>query len=245
MNVEEMILYEDANIIVCHKAAGLPVQSVGIGRQDMMSLLMNYLSEKQQKVPYLGLVHRLDQPVEGIIVFAKNKKAAAELSRQVSDGGMKKVYLAVCCVSDSKIDAAGEQNDNNEIRLVNYLKKDARTNVSSIVQQNTPGAKRSELIYEVLAEKEQEGKTYALVRIHLLTGRHHQIRVQMAGAGMPLYGDRKYNQEWENFQLQERENGTGTQLALCAVSLTFDYQGKKGKMMKFEVKPSSGIFSVF
>lgn len=262
MKAGQMILYEDQNIIVCRKPSGLPVQSAGIGTQDMMSLLMNYLSEKQQGVPYLGLIHRLDQPVEGILVFAKNKKAAAELSAQVSDGRMKKIYLAVCCkkadtdgrekksiVSGSRngsgVKAADKHMHNGSVKLVNYLKKDARTNTSAIVPQNTPGAKKSELIYEVLDVAEIGGREYKLVKIALLTGRHHQIRVQMAGAGMPLYGDRKYNQEWESFRLQQWEQGTGTQLALCAAALSFACPGKNKKSMEFEVKPSPGIFSIF
>ena len=118
LNGTQMILYEDRDILVCHKAAGLPVQSAGVGSKDMESILLNYLKEKQQaepenrtekkhsvrtdtqRIPYLGVVHRLDQPVEGIIVFAKNKKAAAGLSRQISGGMLKKVYLAVCCVDN-------------------------------------------------------------------------------------------------------------------------------------------------
>lgn len=242
-----MIIYEDAHILVCHKPSGLPVQSAGVGRQDMMSLLMNYLSEKQQGIPYLGLVHRLDQPVEGILVFAKNKKAAAELSRQVTDGSMKKVYRAVCCERGGKAEStkvapgkAGEQ-----YHLTNYLKKDARTNTSSIVSEKTPGAKKSELIYQVLEEKEAGENRYSLVEIHLLTGRHHQIRVQMAGSQKPLYGDRKYNKEWEAYRLPQWEESGGTQLALCAASLSFWHPANKKKRMEFQVQPSGEIFRMF
>jgi 23S rRNA pseudouridine1911/1915/1917 synthase len=263
-----MILYEDRDILVCHKAAGIPVQSAGVGTKDLVSQLMNYLSEKQQGMPYLGLVHRLDQPVEGILVFAKNKKAAAELSRQVTDGSMQKVYLAVCCEDGTEAKSLNQQKktvsqdelqkvrqslqDNPDenfagqtYHLTDCLKKDARTNTSSIVPEHTPGAKKSELLYQVLKETEAGQKQYALVRVRLLSGRHHQIRVQMAGAGMPLYGDRKYNPVWESFRQQDCEQGAGTQLALCAASLSFDHPTKKKRRMEFEVQPSAGIFALF
>ena len=242
MDMEHMILFEDKDMIVCHKPSGLPVQCAQVGRQDMMSMLMNYLSEGQQGMPYLGLVHRLDQPVEGILVFAKNKKAAAELSRQVTDGSMEKRYLAVCCGETA---GNGEKNEETEHHLVNYLKKDARTNTSSIVCQSTQGAKKSELKYQVLEETEEDGRRYTLVEIHLLTGRHHQIRVQMAGIQRPLYGDRKYNAEWESYRLPRCEQGSGTQLALCASSLSFFHPSGKKKRMNFKVIPSAGIFQIF
>ena len=240
MDIKPEILYEDEGIIVCHKEAGVPVQSGRVGEQDMVSILLNYLSEKQQKVPYLGLIHRLDQPVEGIIVFAKNKKAASDLSRQVSDGTMKKIYLAVCC--DSR---RGQNTDDREnVSLVNYLKKDSRTNTSSIVEKNVSGAKRSELSYRILKKTEIDQKDYVLAEITLMTGRHHQIRVQMAGAGYPLYGDRKYNNEWESYRIKEYGSDAGAKLALCAASLEFCHPVSK-KVMKFSTKPSSEIFTVF
>lgn len=257
MDMEPMILFEDQDVIVCHKPAGLPVQCAQVGRQDMMSMLMNYLSEGQQGMPYLGLVHRLDQPVEGILVFAKNKKAAAELSRQVTDGSMEKRYLAVCCaeigdtrnirnMQENQLKTEHmKKNETTEHHLVNYLKKDARTNTSSIVGQGTPGAKKSELKYRVLEKTEEEGRGYILAEIRLLTGRHHQIRVQMAGIQRPLYGDRKYNGEWESYRLSRCEQGSGTQLALCASSLSFFHPSAKKKRMQFKVTPSAGIFQIF
>ena len=256
MDMEHMILFEDKDMIVCHKPSGLPVQCAQVGRQDMMSMLMNYLSEGQQGMPYLGLVHRLDQPVEGIIVFAKNKKAAADLSRQVTDGSMEKVYLAVCCEmedadenekssGEGKEPATTERGKKKTVHhLTDYLKKDARTNTSSIVPQNTPGAKKSELDYQILGKFEENGRRYTLVQIHLLTGRHHQIRVQMAGHQMPLYGDRKYHAEWENCRLASCEQGESTQLALCAASLSFVHPSGKKKRMNFQVTPSAGVFQL-
>ncbi len=97
-----MILYEDKDIIVCHKMAGIAVQSARIGEKDLVSMLNNHLMEQaDQRMEPVRVVHRLDQPVEGIVVFAKNKKAAASLSAQITDGSMKKVYQAVCCVTEA------------------------------------------------------------------------------------------------------------------------------------------------
>ena len=188
-NIENMILYEDKEIIVCHKAAGIAVQSARIGMPDMESTLKNYLVAKNPgKMPYLGVVHRLDQPVEGVLVFAKNKKAAAGLTGQITSGSVTKEYLAVTAQKVEKVQG----------HLEDYLKKDGKTNTSAVVTPETDGAKKAVLDYEVLNEVSDErtltGKRI-LVRIQLGTGRHHQIRVQMAHAGMSLLGDRKYNPE--------------------------------------------------
>jgi 23S rRNA pseudouridine1911/1915/1917 synthase len=109
------ILYEDGQLLVCRKPAGVPVQSGKVGQKDMVSILRNYRNGKEGDT-YIGLVHRLDQPVQGVMVFAKTKMAAAELSRQITDGRMKKQYLAVTCGKPMKKQGA----------LVDYLLKDGR-----------------------------------------------------------------------------------------------------------------------
>ena len=213
-NIENMILYEDKEIIVCHKAAGIAVQSARIGMPDMESTLKNYLVAKNPgKMPYLGVVHRLDQPVEGVLVFAKNKKAAAGLTGQITSG------------SDTK----GHLED--------YLKKNGKTNTSAVVTPETDGAKKAVLDYEVLNEVSDErtltGKRI-LVRIQLGTGRHHQIRVQMAHAGMSLLGDRKYNPE----------DSSGLPLGLCSCHLVFRHP-VTGKKLEFQVTPKGECFAGF
>lgn len=177
--IEKEIIYEDRDLIVCRKAAGIPTQTPKIGVKDMVSILKGYRSKKGEP-PYIGLIHRLDQPVEGVMVFAKTKEAAAELSRQVAGRGMDKDYLAV--VKGSFSEPAGEMQD--------YLVRDGRNNISHVAAENDPKAKKAVLSYKVLAEAREGG--YSLVRIRLHTGRHHQIRVQMAHLGCPLVGDRKY-----------------------------------------------------
>ena len=215
------ILYEDGQLLVCRKPAGVPVQSGKVGQKDMVSILRNYRNGKEGDT-YIGLVHRLDQPVQGVMVFAKTKMAAAGLSRQITDGRMKKQHLAVTCGKPMKKQGA----------LVDYLLKDGRTNTSSIVPEGTKGAKRAELRYRIIAET----PGYALAEIDLLTGRHHQIRVQMAGAGMPLAGDRKYN--------LSDAGQTEKYVTLAAHRLSFEHPVLK-KEICFEGKPEGAIFKKF
>lgn len=227
-NIENMILYEDKEIIVCHKAAGIAVQSARIGMPDMESTLKNYLVAKNPgKMPYLGVVHRLDQPVEGVIVFAKNKKAAAGLTGQITSGSVTKEYLAVTAQKVEKVQG----------HLEDYLKKNGKTNTSAVVTPETDGAKKAVLDYEVLNEVSDErtltGKRI-LVRIQLGTGRHHQIRVQMAHAGMSLLGDRKYNPE----------DSSGLPLGLCSCHLVFRHP-VTGKKLEFQVTPKGECFAGF
>ena len=130
------IIYDDQDLLVVCKFAGLAVQSARVSTPDLMSLLRNEMLERGEKKPYLGLVNRLDQPVEGIVLIGKNEKAAADLSRQVTDHiHMEKWYQTVVC---GKL-------EQREDTLVDYLLKDSRTNTSKVVKEGTPGSKRSEL----------------------------------------------------------------------------------------------------
>ena len=216
------IIYEDAEVLVVRKPAGLAVQTKRLGQKDLESMLKNHLAKKG-KQPYIGMIHRLDQPVEGILVFAKTPKAAAVLSAQAAEKikGMKKEYLAVVCGNP----------DQPKGTLCDWLKKNGKTNLSSVVTKGTSDAKEAVLDYEVLKYKEEEKR--ALVKINLKTGRHHQIRVQMAHAGMPLYGDSKYNPE-----------PGGGAVALCAFRLTFVHPASK-KTMTFECNPKNPAFEGF
>lgn len=237
--IEENILFEDKDILVCRKISGIAVQNAGIGTMDLESVLKNYLAVKQtapagsigqqDKVPYLAVVHRLDQPVEGVLVFAKTPRAAKELSRQITEGKMEKKYLAVTF-------GKPPVGENEERVLEDYLKKDGKTNTSSVTATGTQGSKKARLSYKVLetAEDPQEGKEKHLLQIRLETGRHHQIRVQMSHAGMPLAGDRKYG------ALEK----TKFSLGLCAWQLTFTHP-VSGKKMKFETIPVGNAFQGF
>lgn len=200
MQKKPEILYEDEALLVCVKPAGLPVQTAKTRQTDLVSLLKNERARRGEE-PYIGIVHRLDQPVKGVMVFAKTKQAAADLSAQVSAHRMKKEYLAVVChrgeSSDTVTSVTGIGKDTGRAKsedcwweLHDYLRKDARSNVSSVVPKGTPGAKEAWLSYKYLSHSEKTGRS--LVRIRLGSGRHHQIRVQFAHADMPLYGDTKY-----------------------------------------------------
>ena len=186
-SIEDMIIFEDKDILVCHKAAGIAVQNARIGAADMESSLKNYLALKNtETVPYLGVVHRLDQPVEGVLVFAKNKKAAAGLTRQITTGNIVKEYLAV--TEGIPQPSEGE--------LCDWLLRNGRTNTSQVVEPGTPQAKDAKLRYQVEQTDEEQQK--ALVHIWLHTGRHHQIRCQLAKMGCPIKGDLKYGSPRSN-----------------------------------------------
>lgn len=174
------ILFEDQHILVCIKPAGVPTQSRQISTPDMVSILKNHLYSRQAKSgePYLALIHRLDQPVEGLLVFAKTPAAAKSLGRQLQTSGFGKHYLAVLSAVPGQTEAD----------LEDYLVKDGRTNTSRICTPDTPGAKPARLHYQVLRTRDSQ----ALAEILLDTGRHHQIRVQMAHIGCPIAGDAKY-----------------------------------------------------
>lgn len=188
------VLYEDESMIAVWKPVGVESQSVHGFGADMVSEIRKYLSTKQRvdnhklstkkEEPYVGVIHRLDKPVSGVMVYAKTKTAAAALSRQVAEGQMHKKYLAVLC---------GKPVDSVE-KYVDYLLKDEKENVSRIVDMGIKGGKRAELICRVLKTKSIEPYgELTLAEIELLTGRHHQIRVQMSGHGLPLWGDNRYN----------------------------------------------------
>ena len=146
--IEDYILFEDKEIIVCRKPAGIAVQNARIGAMDLESSLKNYLAMQDgggRRIPYLAVIHRLDQPVEGILVFGKTPEAAKSLSAQITAGKMEKIYLAVTYGKQAE---AGKK----EKVLEDYLKKDGKSNTSSVVNAHTPGAKKARLSYEVLGE---------------------------------------------------------------------------------------------
>ncbi len=226
------IIYEDNDIIVCYKPAGTATETKRIGQQDMVSCLKNYRAGNGGP-PYIGLVHRLDQPVEGLLVFGKTREAAAGLAGQVRERGIGKHY---CAVGERREDAEGNSAPGNRdggegtVTLTDYLLFDRRSNLSSVVSADVPQAKKAVLEYRMVS---QNGNLVSF-DITLHTGRHHQIRVQMAHHGFPLLGDRKY---------AGKESG-GVQLALCAYRLRFVHPVTE-KEMDFSVEPRNPAFSIF
>lgn len=223
MRADISIVYEDKDILVCAKPAGLATQTAKVAAPDLVSELKKYLAEKGE--PYLAVIHRLDQPVEGLLVFAKNRAAAANLNRQLKAGGFDKVYYAV----------AFNQPPVQEGMLEDYMIKEG--SVAKIVTSDTPGAKKAVLRYKLLAVK----RGCSLYEVRPETGRFHQIRAQMAHAGMPLLGDKKYADA--AIQAYSRRHGIEN-AALCAVTLKLVHPGS-GEEMLFVKKPAGDVFREF
>lgn len=230
--MQTKIIYEDDHVLVCHKPAGLATQSGRIGQPDVVSELKNYLAafplEKfggKVATPYLGVVHRLDQPVEGLLVFAKSQKTAAHLTKQLAQGSLNKQYYAVVCGKPTAESA----------ELVDYLVKEG--NVAKVVSQQTSEAKKAVLQYQTVEHiTSQSGKEATVLDIHIDTGRFHQIRVQMAHAGYPLLGDSKYG----STQSMELAKELGHRhVALYAYRLEFQHPvtGKRLEYKIEEMKP--------
>ncbi|MCM1175521.1 MAG: RluA family pseudouridine synthase [Blautia sp.] len=271
---KEQILYEDNDIIVCYKPAGIATQTDRVGQRDMVSEVTNYLVSRisnhsrancvndiytDMSNVHVGgsnmivrLVHRLDQPVEGILVFGKNQKAAGALSRQIVENRMEKDYYAA--VSGRKLSGMPASEGMRMEKLTDYLLKDNKGNMSCVVPPGTKGAKKAVLEYEVLekkalvlencSEKIQDGegsRAIALIQIRLITGRHHQIRAQMSHAGISLLGDYKYADE----QTKKLSDDLGQkQIALCAYRLAFAHP-VTGKRLSFQKNPEGRIFQNF
>jgi 23S rRNA pseudouridine1911/1915/1917 synthase len=210
------ILYEDNHVLVVVKPVNVPTQEDDSKDPDLLSYLKQDIKERYRKPGnvYLGLVHRLDRPVGGVMVFAKTSKAASRLSDAVRTRAIRKTYTAV---------VRGKPNQ-PQGTLRHFLLKDTRTNTVSVVQPHQEGAKEAILDYKVL----DSADGLSLVRIHLHTGRPHQIRVQFAASGCPLYGDQKYG---------AAHNQPGQQIALWATHLMFEHPTLKETMSFTSMPP--------
>lgn len=210
------VLYEDNHIIVVVKPINILSQSDNTKDIDMLNIIKNYIKEKYNKPGnvYLGLVHRLDRPTGGVMVFARTSKSASRLSKQIKEGSLKKTYLAVVPNFNLK-----------KGTFIDYLEKDKNNN--SIITSKEKG-KYAKLNFETITKKNNN----ALVKIDLLTGRHHQIRVQFSSRGYPLYGDQRYG------KMDKK------QLALFAYKLEFLHPVTKEKMV-FKKEPNYGVFLDF
>lgn len=179
------ILFQDNHLLVVHKPAGLLSQEDHTGNPDLQTLCKEYLVDRFNKPgkAFLGLVHRLDRPVSGVMVLAKTSKAASRLSEQIRKRTVKKEYLAV---------VEGETSENGFYQ--DHLLKDEKTNTTTVVKPGTPGSKESILTFQKLGSSDG----FTLLRIKLITGRAHQIRVQLSEHGNPIAGDRKYGSKQEH-----------------------------------------------
>lgn len=261
------IVYEDNAVLVVYKPAGLATQTASVGRQDVVSELKNYIRQTEKRTgknmrsaPYLGVIHRLDQPVEGLLVFAKNPKTAAGLSAQLQkreeEAGFCKHYYAVLCGRPAETGGA----------LEDYLrKKDGRAEIEERQSGKTmcSDVRRARLQYSILqtvdlaeivpqvigTEPDRVNQTgarmkhgeIALADVRLETGRFHQIRAQMAHGGTPLLGDLKYGNV-ESMEAGRKLNVRN--VALCAYRLEFLHP-VTGRKMDFHIKPRGEVFSLF
>ena len=211
--MELNVLYEDNHVLVVLKPQNIPTQEDSSKDVDMLTLAKNYVKEKYNKPGnvYIGLVHRLDRPTGGVMVFAKTSKCASRLTEQIKNGEMTKKYLAVTNGIPKSLSG----------KLTNYLLKNERENMVQVVPQLTTGAKYAELEYNVIANE----NGMALCDIDLHTGRSHQIRVQFKHIGCALYGDAKYGVASKN-----------KKLALWAYMLKFKHP-TTNKTLVFKVYP--------
>lgn len=223
------IVYKDNDILVCEKPAGMPVSSDKTGDMDLLHQLKNQLffEEDQKEEPELYVVHRLDRPVGGIMVFARRKETAAELSRQIREREFEKDYQAVL--------TGWLPQDEGTWR--DFLKKDSAANCSFIVPEGTEGAKEAVLDYEVIDMMESSKMKFTYCLIHLRTGRHHQIRVQTSSRGFGIWGDTKYNPLFQKTKRIYREIG------LYAARIAFVHP-VSGEKMEFKSEPSGQAFEL-
>ena len=200
------VLYEDNHLIVVNKKSGQIVQGDKTGDTPLSELVKAYIAEKYQKSGkvYLGVVHRIDRPTSGVVLFARTSKAAARLSEMFRERRVDKTYWAIVKKQATLLSGT----------ITNYLKKNARQNKSHVSRQPAPGYKEARMKYLEVARS----KDYVLLEVKIFTGRHHQIRAQLASEGMPVKGDLKYG--------APRSNPDGS-ISLHARQLTFRHPVKK------------------
>ena len=186
MNLEPQILFEDNHLLIINKKAGQLVQGDKTGDESLLELIKNYIKIRDQKPGnvFLGLVHRIDRPTSGLVIYAKTSKALSRLTQMIKNREIQKTYWAI--VPKEMIPQSQ--------RLVHYLQKNEKTNKATVFPKPTEGAKESILNYNIIKTLDN----YQLLEIDLETGRHHQIRAQLSKIGIPIKGDLKYGSPRSN-----------------------------------------------
>jgi len=218
------IVYEDNHLIIVNKSPSEIVQGDKTGDVPLSENLKAYLKTRYNKAGnvFLGVVHRLDRPVSGLVIFAKTSKALARMNEMLRNNEIKKYYWAITC----------NQPHPNEAILTNYLAKNEEQNKSFVVSENSKNAKRASLSYRLLAASDR----YFLSEVELFTGRHHQIRVQLAHIGCPIKGDLKYGAPTSN---------KDASISLHARKITFEHPVKKEQLTLTAPPPDDPLWNFF
>lgn len=218
------VIYEDNHVIIVNKQSGEIVQGDKTGDRPLSDIVKEYIKVKHHKPGnvFLGVVHRLDRPVSGLVVFAKTSKALTRLNRMFRDGEVHKTYWAI--VSTAPPDPKG--------KLVHWLVRNERQNKSYAYTQEVKSSKRAELSYCIVGHSER----YALLEIKLMTGRHHQIRCQLAAMGCPIKGDLKYG--------APRSNPDGS-ISLIAKRIEFNHPVSRKHILVEAPLPVGSLWTQF
>ena len=222
--IAERVLYEDNHVLVINKLPSELTQGDKTGDTTLPDLIKSYIKEKYQKPGnvFLGVVHRLDRPTSGALVFARTSKALERLNAQFRDKETNKVYWAI----------VGQKPPKDQGTLSHFLKKNETQNKSYVVADGTPGSKKAILHYKLIAASER----YYLLEIELETGRHHQIRCQLAAMGCSIKGDLKYG---------DKRSNPGGSICLHARTLRFEHPTTKEQISVRAPLPGLGIWSAF
>ncbi len=217
------VIYEDNHIIVVQKPVNIPSQADKTGDRDLLTMVKQYIKEKYNKPGnvYVGLIHRLDRPVGGVMVFAKTSKAAARLSNQVREKQFQKTYFVI----------VNGKMEKEQDTLQDYLLKNEQKNWSRVVPEGTKNSKIAILDYQVL--KYEPEIDLSVLKINLHTGRHHQIRVQLSSRNHSIYGDQKYG-----------GRGHGKQIALWAYSLSLYHPITNEKLTFYSIPETTGSWKI-
>ncbi len=222
--MKDQIIYEDNHIIIVNKRPSQIVQGDKTGDEPLSEMVKKYIKDKYNKPGdvFLGVVHRLDRPVSGLIIFARTSKALTRLNQMLKEYTIKKVYWAV--VKEKPAEKTGH--------LIHYIYRDTKKNKSFALIKERKNSKKAELIYRHIASSDR----YHLLEIELLTGRHHQIRAQLAFIGCPIKGDIKYGY---------RRTNKDASIHLHAHTIEFLHPVKKGKMIFTAPPPDDTVWNCF
>ena len=219
------VVYEDNHIIIVYKESGEIVQGDKTGDKPLSETVKEYIKEKYQKPGnvFLGVVHRLDRPVSGLVVFAKTSKALSRLNEMFRKGDIHKTYWAITKEAPRQMEGDME----------NWLVRNEKQNKTYVYDREVPKSKKARLRYKLIASTDN----YNLLEVELLTGRHHQIRAQFAKRKCGIWGDTKYNPKFQKTKKKYKEIG------LHASRLEFDHP-TTGEHMVFKHEPEGGAFAI-